>query len=64
MSEKLKAEKDSAQAKLDGLKADLDALMKDMAEIKLVIFTNMRGSEANEMMIKLNNMQKSSASSL
>ncbi|MBI4950362.1 MAG: hypothetical protein HY955_09485 [Deltaproteobacteria bacterium] len=54
----LKAEKDSAQSKLDGLKADLDALMKDMSELKLVIFTNMRGSEANEMMIKLNNMQK------
>ncbi|MBI5452994.1 MAG: hypothetical protein HY956_00025 [Deltaproteobacteria bacterium] len=55
---RLKAEKDSAQAKLDGLKADLDALMKDMAELKLVIFTNMRGSEANEMVMKLNNMQK------
>lgn len=54
----LKAEKDAAQSKLDGLKADLDALMKDMSELKLVIFTNMRGSEANEMMIKLNNMQK------
>lgn len=55
---RLKAEKDSAQAKLDGLKADLDALMKDMAELKLVVFTNMRGSEANEMVMKINNMQK------
>lgn len=55
---KLKTDKDSAQAKLDGLKADLDALMKDMAELKLVVFSNMRGSEANEMVMKLNNMQK------
>ncbi|MBI5598302.1 MAG: hypothetical protein HY890_01020 [Deltaproteobacteria bacterium] len=55
---RLKTEKDSAQAKLDGLKADLDALMMDMAELKLVVFTNMRGSEANEMVMKLNNMQK------
>ncbi|MBI5643213.1 MAG: hypothetical protein HY954_07035 [Deltaproteobacteria bacterium] len=53
----LKEDKDSAQAKLDRLQNDFEALLKDMAELKLVIFTNVKGSASNEMMMKINNMQ-------
>jgi len=54
----LKAQNDYSQTKLGRLKNDLERLLRDMAEMKLVIFTNFKGSEANEMMLKLNSMQK------
>lgn len=54
----LKAQQDYSQAKLGRLQNDLEKLLSDMSEMKLVIFTNFKGSEANEMMLKLNSMQK------
>lgn len=54
----LKAQQDYSQAKLGRLQSDLEGLLRDMSEMKLVIFTNFKGSEANEMMLKLNSMQK------
>lgn len=54
----LKAQQDYSQAKLGRLQGDLERLLSDMSEMKLVIFTNFTGSEANEMMLKLNSMQK------
>jgi len=54
----LKAQQDYSQAKLGRLQSDLEGLLSDMSEMKLVIFTNFKGSEANEMMLKLNSMQK------
>lgn len=54
----LKSQHDYSQAKLGRLQSDLEGLKRDMAEMKLVIFTNFKGSEANEMMLKLNAMQK------
>jgi len=46
-----------AQGKLDSLKDDLDTLLKDIAELKMVVFHNVKGSEGNEMIIKLMEMQ-------
>lgn len=46
-----------SQAKLDSLKNDLETLLRDMAELKMVIFHNVKGSEGNEMIIKLMEMQ-------
>ena len=54
----LKAQQDYSQAKLARLQSDLEGLLSSMSEMKLVIFTNFKGSEANEMMLKLNSMQK------
>lgn len=54
----LKAQQDYSQAKLARLQSDLEGLLSNMSEMKLVIFTNFKGSEANEMMLKLNSMQK------
>lgn len=54
----LKAQQDYSQAKLGRLQSDLEGLLSAMSEMKLVIFTNFKGSEANEMMLKLNSMQK------
>jgi len=54
----LKAQQDYSQAKLAKLQSDLEGLLSSMSEMKLVIFTNFKGSEANEMMLKLNSMQK------
>lgn len=54
----LKAQQDYSQAKLARLQNDLEGLLSAMSEMKLVIFTNFKGSEANEMMLKLNSMQK------
>jgi hypothetical protein len=54
----LKAQQDYSQAKLGRLQSDLEGLLSSMSEMKLVIFTNFKGSEANEMMLKLNSMQK------
>lgn len=44
--------------KLGYLRGDIEALLKDIAELKLVVFTNVKGSEGNEMMIKLIDMQQ------
>ncbi|MDP2690373.1 MAG: hypothetical protein Q8P48_09735 [Deltaproteobacteria bacterium] len=46
-----------AQKKLNSLKGDLETLLRDMAELKMVIFHNVKGSEGTEMMIKLMEMQ-------
>lgn len=46
-----------SQAKLDSLKNDLETLLRDMAELKMVVFHNVKGSEGNEMIIKLMEMQ-------
>jgi len=46
-----------SKAKLDSLKGDLEALLRDMAELKMVVFHNVKGSEGNEMIIKLMEMQ-------
>lgn len=54
----LKQQNDYSQSKLNNFQKDMDALLTDMAELKLVIFTNFKGSEANEMMLKITNMQK------
>jgi len=49
---------DISEAKLGRLTSDLQALQRDMTELKLVIFSNFKGSQANEMMLKLNEMQR------
>lgn len=54
----LKAQQDYSQAKLGRLQNDLEGLLRDMSEMKLVIFTNFKGTQANELMLKLNSMQK------
>ncbi|MCC6502718.1 MAG: hypothetical protein IT362_06255 [Deltaproteobacteria bacterium] len=54
----IKAQQDYSQAKLARLQTDLEGLLSSMSEMKLVIFTNFKGSEANELMLKLNSMQK------
>jgi len=46
-----------SKAKLDSLRGDLEALLRDMAELKMVVFHNVKGSEGNEMIIKLMEMQ-------
>lgn len=46
-----------AQKKLNSLKSDLETLLRDMAELKMVILHNVKGSEGTEMMIKLMEMQ-------
>lgn len=43
--------------KLSGLKDDLGKLLSDVKELKLVLFTNTKGSEGKEMMIKLIEME-------
>jgi len=53
----LQAKNTESQAKLDSLKGDLEALLRDMAELKMVVFHNVKGSEGNEMIIKLMEMQ-------
>lgn len=50
-------EKEQSQLVFNGLKGELDVLLRDIAELRLVIFTNVKGMEANEMMIKLIDMQ-------
>lgn len=50
-------ENEQAQTKLNGLKGDLEKLLHDVEELKLVLFTNVKGQEANEMMIKLIDMR-------
>lgn len=55
---KLMDQHDISEAKLGRLTSDLQALQRDMTELKLVIFSNFKGSQANEMMLKLNEMQR------
>lgn len=54
----LKEQNDFNQAKLGRLKGDLDRLLRDFSELKLVIFANFKGAQANEMLLKLNEMQR------
>ncbi|MFQ5737221.1 MAG: hypothetical protein ACE5GY_10250 [Thermodesulfobacteriota bacterium] len=53
----LQKESSAAHRKLGSLKGDLDTLLRDIAELKAVIFQNVKGSVRNEMMIKLMEMQ-------
>lgn len=39
------------------LRGDMEALLRDIEELKLVVMTNMKGSEADEMIFKLNAME-------
>src|SRR3989304_314895 len=54
----VKEQNDFNQAKLGRLKGDLEGLLRDFSEMKLVIFANFKGSQANEMLLKLNEMQR------
>jgi len=54
----LKEQNDFNQAKLGRLKGDLERLLRDFSELKLVIFANFKGTQANEMLLKLNEMQR------
>lgn len=53
----LQREHEKSQIRAHRLKSDLDALLRDMAELKMVVFANVKGTQANEMMIKLMEMQ-------
>ncbi len=53
----LQKEHEKSQIRFHRLKTDLDALLRDMAELKMVVFANVKGTQANEMMIKLMEMQ-------
>ncbi len=53
----LQKEHEKSQVRLNRFKSDLEVLLRDMAELKMVIFTNVKGTQANEMMIKLMEMQ-------
>ncbi|MBI5492981.1 MAG: hypothetical protein HY893_08620 [Deltaproteobacteria bacterium] len=53
----LQKEHEKSQIRFHRLKSDLDALLRDMAELKMVVFANVKGTQANEMMIKLMEMQ-------
>lgn len=55
---KIKDQNDTAQTKLGGLDGDLNALQNDLAELKLIVYSNLKGSQANEMILKLNEMQR------
>jgi len=54
----VKEHNDFNQAKLGRLKGDLERLLRDFSELKLVIFANFKGAQANEMLLKLNEMQR------
>lgn len=54
----LKEQHDFSQAKLGRLNGDLEGLLRDFSELKLVIFANFKGAQANEMLLKLNAMQR------
>lgn len=51
-------QKEREQYQVVGLKSDLEALSKDLAELKLVVASNAKGAEANEMLMKIADMQK------
>lgn len=53
----LEEENRKNELKLSGLKGDLEKLLSDIKELKLVLFTNTKGSEGKEMMIKLIDME-------
>ncbi|MBZ0220735.1 MAG: hypothetical protein K8I01_09925 [Candidatus Methylomirabilis sp.] len=55
---KIKEQNDSAQGKLGRLEGDLESLQRDLSELKLVIYSNLKGAHANEMILKLNEMQR------
>lgn len=55
---KVKEQNDISQGKLGRLEGDLEALQRDLSELKLVIYTNIKGAHANEMILKLNEMQR------
>ncbi|WKZ33281.1 MAG: hypothetical protein QY316_02435 [Thermodesulfobacteriota bacterium] len=55
---KIKAQNDTAQEKLGRLEGDLNALQNDLSELKLIVYSNLKGSQANEMILKLNEMQR------
>lgn len=46
------------QYQLPGLKKDLEILLKDLDELKLVVTSNLKGSEGREMVMKINDMHK------
>ncbi|MFQ5466413.1 MAG: hypothetical protein ACE5EI_10830 [Thermodesulfobacteriota bacterium] len=47
-----------SQGVLQNLRGDLEALRRDIEELILVVNTNMSGSEADEMVFKLNDMDR------
>ncbi|MBE7414692.1 MAG: hypothetical protein HS130_05445 [Deltaproteobacteria bacterium] len=55
---KIKDQNDTAQEKLGGFEGDLNALQNDLSELKLIVYSNLKGSQANEMILKLNEMQR------
>lgn len=54
----LEKEKNRSQTRLNSLKGDMESLLKDIAELKLVILANIKGTTANEMLIKLLDMEQ------
>lgn len=54
----VKEQNDFNKAKLGRLNGDLERLLRDFSELKLVIFANFKGAQANEMILKLNEMQR------
>ncbi|MBI5588291.1 MAG: hypothetical protein HY889_08000 [Deltaproteobacteria bacterium] len=46
------------QYQLPGLKKDMEILLKDLDELKLVVTSNLKGSEGREMVMKINDMHK------
>lgn len=53
----LQKEREQSYGKISHFRADIEAIQRDLAELKLVIFTNVKGSEGNEMIIKIIDMQ-------
>lgn len=53
----LEKDKEQAQIKINNLKGDFESLLRDMAELRLVIDSNIKGSGAAEMKLKLADMQ-------
>ena len=47
----------AARGTLDSLQDDLQGMLNDMAELKMVIYHNVKGSEGAQMLIKLNEMK-------
>lgn len=51
-------QRERAQFQLPGLKMDMEALLKNLDELSLVISTNLKGSEGREMLMMIGDMQK------
>lgn len=47
-----------AQYQLSGLRKDMEALLRDLDELRLVVTSNLKGSEGTEMQMKISEMQK------